>query len=335
MTTFDLLNAAWKAVESEANKLPGIYERRIPSQTWLALFAGMSLPSTSIRLALSVDSLISTEGLERETKGYKVHRQFNPKEKRTSVCLELNKATFKELFKVVAADVAHSVLDANSEAGAISAMHGRLDHWQKFMQTTGPEGLDKEDQIGLFGELTFLETMLQAGFPAVDVLGAWKGPSSANQDFQANGHAVEVKTTTRNSPNRVRISNELQLDESTFDSLALFHLWLGEQVGSGLSLARLVDRIRASLSESGANDFVDLLIQAGYHDVHKTIYDEFTYVERDRKYFNVDGEFPRVRGSELRSGVEEVAYSIDLAGLDSFRQSQTDVIRRLMVSTND
>ena len=334
MTTYDLLTGAWDTLTAEGNVRPGIYERRLPSQSGLAVFAGLSLPTALIRLSISVSSSVNTDGLESETKGYRVVRLFNQKDKTMLVSLELNKPTFKEIFKTVAADVAKNLLATTNELDAVTALQGRLNHWQNFMQACGPDGLTKEEQIGLFGELTFFQSALQTGIPAPVVLAAWKGPSGANQDFQANGHALEVKTTLRNSPTRVKITNELQLDESMFDSIALFHLWLGEQPGSLHTLPLLVDKIRQALAEPLANEFTDRLIQVGYHDVHKPIYSQTAYFERARSYYKIEGEFPRIRKGELRPGVGEVSYTIDLSGFGSLQATQDYIIKRIMVNPN-
>jgi hypothetical protein len=329
MTNSEVLLGAWEALEQEAAHLPGLYQRRIFAHSGFALFAGLVRPAMLIRLILGVPSTVGTEGLERETRGFRVLRQHESAERTTYVSLELSTPAFRELFEVMAEDVAGRILAARDEAGAVTAMRERLNRWERFMSTVGPQGLSREDQIGLFGELTFLRTLLEAGVAAEDAVGWWYGPARENQDFQNRNRVVEVKTTTGNSPTAVNISNELQLDESDCDQLFLFHLWLKDIKGSGKSLPMLVDEISEAITGSAAAAFGDTLLEAGYHPSHRALYEATGYAERERRYYSVGRDFPRIRRVDLRMGVTRVKYGIDLAGFERFRCDENLVIQAL------
>lgn len=326
MTTSSILKNAWKALEEEPEHLPGLYERRVFAHSGFALFAGLVRPGMKLRFTMAVPSSVDTDGLERETRGFRVQRQYNTAERATYVSLELGTASFHELFEVMAEDVAATVLVATDEAAAVATMRERLNRWERFMRAVGPEGMSHEDQIGLFGELTFLRTLLHTGVPAEAAVACWKGPSGDNQDFQIGDRAVEVKATTGNSATAVRISNELQLDDADCAQLYLLHLWLKEIGGGGTTLPQLADEIGSSLTGVAALAFSDRLVDAGYHAVHRPMYEETGYSERARRYYLVEGEFPRVRRADLRSGVSKVKYGIELAGFDSFVRDESSVI---------
>jgi hypothetical protein len=329
MTNSEVLLGAWDALEQEAVHLPGLYQRRVFAHSGFALFAGLVRPAMMIRLTLGVPSTIGMAGLERETRGFRVLRQHESAERTTYVSLELSTPAFRELFEVMAQDIAESILAAHDEVAAVSAMHERLNRWERFMSTVGPQGLSREDQIGLFGELTFLRTLLEAGVPAEDAVGWWHGPAGENQDFQNRNRVVEVKATTVNPPTVVNISNELQLDESDCDQLFLFHLWLKDIKGGGKSLPMLVDEISESVTGSAVATFADALLEAGYHPSHRALYEATGYAERERRYYGVDGDFPRIRRVDLRMGVTRVKYGIDLAGFERFRCDEKLVIQAL------
>jgi hypothetical protein len=329
MTNSDVLLSAWAALEQEAAHLPGLYQRRVFAHSGFALFAGLVRPDKTIRFTLGVPTSVGTGGLERETRGFRVVRQYESADRTTYVSLELTTPAFRELFEVMAEDVAATILAAGDEAAAVAAMRERLDRWERFMKELGPQGLPREDQIGLFGELIFLRTLLKAGITAHEAVGWWHGPDRENQDFQ-NGHRlVEVKTTTGNSPTAVIVSNELQLDDSDCGQLFLFHLWLRELKGGGTTLPLLVDEIRALLTGSAAETFDDCLLVAGYHTAHRPLYEATGYAERQRQYYRVEGDFPRIRRSDLRMGVTKVSYVIDLAGFEHFGRDETQVIQVL------
>ena len=51
--------------------------------------------------------------------------------------------------------------------------------WTGIRRACFPE----EAELGLFGELVFVDSMIAAGMPARDVLDAWIGPLDGLQDF--------------------------------------------------------------------------------------------------------------------------------------------------------
>jgi hypothetical protein len=326
MTTSSILRTAWTALESETDQLPGLYERRVFATTGFAVFAGLTRPGRQLRFSVGVPASISTDGLERETKGFRVLRQYLANDRSTRVTLDMVNTSFRELFEVMAEDVAARILAAAEESSAVAAMRERLNHWERFMSASGPGGLSREKQIGLYGELTFLKTLLRSGIPAAKAITWWHGPDSKNQDFQAGCRAVEVKSTTGNSATTVRVSNELQLDDADRQPLFLLHLWLKEMEGSGTSLPQLVDELTALFAGATTNDFSDRLVAAGYHEVHRPLYESTGYAERERRYYAVEGTFPRIRHADLRPGVNRVEYLIDLAGFESFTRDEPVVL---------
>jgi hypothetical protein len=212
----------------------------------------------------------------------------------------------------------------------VAAMRARLNHWERFMKTAGPDGLGREMQIGLYGELVFLKTLIGAGISPADAVAWWYGPVRENQDFQAGNRAVEVKTTAGNSPTSMRIANELQLDDADCDSLHLLHLWLKElDDGGGVSLPQLVDEVAGLLTGTAAQLYSDRLVEAGYHNVHRPLYEDTGYTERQRRYYVVRDTFPRIRRADLRSGVSRVEYGIDVAGFDGYVRDEPVVIASL------
>lgn len=326
MTISEDLRQAWDVLKRETSQLPGLYQRRVFAHTGFALFAGLVRPSMSIRLTLGVDSAVGTEDLERATRGFRVLRHYESVDRRTYVSLELDTPAYHDLFQVITEDVAASILAADDEAGAVSAMRDRLNRWERFMTAAGPEGLSREDQVGLFGELTFFRTLLVLDVKAEDAVGWW---TRDNQDFQNGNRVVEVKATTSNSPTILMISNELQLDDTDCEELFLFHLWLKEIRGGGVSLPTLVKTIAETLTGAAAATFEDHLLDAGYHAAHKGLYEATGYTERKRNYYRVENDFPRLGRSDLRPGVGKVKYSVDVAGFERFRRDESVVVQAL------
>jgi len=327
MTSSNTLRAAWKAMQSEPQQAPGLYERRVHAHSGFTVIAGLMRPGMQLRFSVHVSSSTGTDGMERETPGFGVERQYQSQARQTSVSVELRHASYRDIFEIVAEDVVAHVIVSSTESAAIEAMRDRLNHWEQFMKASGLQGLSREDRIGLFGELSFLKTMLGTGLAAPSaVVASWKGPGSANQDFRTGARAVEIKATTGNSPSVTKISNEHQLDDADCDRLYLMLAWLREQEGGGQTLPQLVDEIEGGLPGSVVQEFADRLALAGYHPVHRHLYEDACYTERERHYYLVEGVFPRIRHADLRNGVSRVEYRINLAGFSEYRRPEAEAI---------
>lgn len=329
MTISEVIRQAWVTLEGEWDRTPGLYERRVHAHSGYELFAGLSRPEKKLRLTLAIPSSVATDGLERETTGFHLVRRFEPAEKKTLVVLELDHHAFRDVFEVMAEDVAACIIKADAESAAVAAMRVRLDRWERFMRASGPEGLSREKQIGLFGELTFLATLLDVGIAPQDAVDWWHGPVPENQDFQNGSRTLEVKSTTANASTVVRIANELQLDDSDCEQLYLLHLWLKELEGAGTALPAMIEDLRNRLAGSAQPQFNDRLVEAGYHDIHRALYERTGYLERERSYYIVEAAFPRISQSDLRDGVSNVRYEINLAGFQQFRRPEAEVIAAL------
>ena len=131
---------------------------------------------------------------------------------------------------------------------AINSLIKRIVHWASFFDKYPNGVLCITDQVGLYGELYFIQLFLDKGFP--EIISKWKGPESSTKDFVFDKFAVEIKTTKRDDNNRIRISDENQLDNSGFDKLILCYLIISEDPFDGYTIPELVEHIRESLSHS-------------------------------------------------------------------------------------
>ena len=76
--------------------------------------------------------------------------------------------------------------------------------------------------------------------------------------------------------------------------------------------------------------FDELLAQSGYVDVHASRYAQTGYVLKAHRFFTVKDDFPRIREVELRTGVGEVRYTIQLGACTPFLvpdKAVTDLLR--------
>jgi hypothetical protein len=99
----------------------------------------------------------------------------------------------------------------------------------------------------------------------------------------------------------------------------------------GETLPGIIDSIRKliDLNNGSSSDFETRLFNAGYLDKHRGLYGKTGYQDRDIQIFRIDENFPRITEPDLKPGVGDVHYSIDLAVCWRFRISQEDFISEL------
>ncbi|MFI5303752.1 MAG: PD-(D/E)XK motif protein [Nitrospiria bacterium] len=334
MKTSEILSSAWKTLEEEDYSLAGYYERRIFAQSNHSLFAGIFRPSNHLLLCFDVSLSNAAGVIEENTKGFSLYKELSPITGKARLRLELTNVSYRDLFLVVSTDILNKILEINDQKRAVAVFRQRLEHWKKFMQVSKPDGLSKYEQIGLFGELIVLRALLKLPNLSEEVLGSWRGPKRANQDFIYKDRALEIKTTTINDSTRLSISNERQLDSKGLALLFLCHISIDERYQAGLSLPVLVDEIANSLHAHLVSLFNDSLLEAGYHDSQRNLYIDAGYIERGRKYYRVNNGFPRITPVDLRVGVSDVEYQIDLSGSASYLEAETQAFDLLFGITH-
>jgi len=233
----------------------------------------------------------------------------------------------REVFNPLASDIASAIADEVGSVAAIYAAVGRFEHWQRMLERLASGGLTNEERRGLFGELSILRDCLFPWLPSPDAVTAWTGPTGANQDFQLQGTAIEVKTSSGKEPQTLVITNERELDRCGIPILILAHLSVDERRGgSGESLNMVVDGIRVALSSSAArNDLDDRLVRIGYLQEQRELYEEPRYTTRKQHFWRVTGDFPRLTEADLRRGVGDCRYRISTAGLDEYLVSEEQI----------
>ena len=249
--------------------------------------------------------------------------------------VRLQDSSDKEVFSVLADDVAPRVTVAPTPEIAAATLLGRLRRWQKFL-TAGSSGLSPQAQKALFGELFLLRSLLQRSLDPLAVISAWVGPLHRHQDFQFSRVAVEVKTTAAQLPGVVRISSERQLDSAGVWRLFLYVLLLDERVANaagefeGESLREIVESVRVMLSGSlPAEMFDDRLLDAGYLQTDADLYAARRFTHRHSHLFVVSDDFPRLIEGQLPIGVGDVTYALNVDACTAHRVPFDDLVGAL------
>nr|WP_276556411.1 PD-(D/E)XK motif protein [Pseudomonas peradeniyensis] len=237
-----------------------------------------------------------------------------------------------DLFAAVVADIAErlSVTGDTSTDLAYQDLMGRVRGWQEFMRQ-GREGLSREAEQGLVGELVFLDNLMQAGLPSYSALESWKGPSDGLHDFIIGIGAIEVKSSIGNEGFLVRISSLAQLDDSHSSPLYLAALRLRSS-DQGLTLNELIAETRTKLTSDRAalNLFEKALFDAGYLDMHADNYIR-KFQSAEFKVLLVDSTLPRLTNFNTPPAITWAQYEIDLSSVTAPELELPEILEKLGV----
>ena len=340
MTASDAIQQIWGLVRSEGPRASGYYYRRIPIQSVFPVYAGIVYPEGACRFSLLANNS-ATRGIapHHETRGYYVDIEPSPAGHSQSsfINITVRGVAFAELFTILAADILQQWTNQDHLRPAVEAVHRRLQHWRRFFQRGG-SGLSREEYVGLYAELTFLETLLDVGLAPAPTVHAWQGPLGSNQDFLFGTTAVEVKGSTGIDTDTVQIANERQLDSVGLQNLYLFHLAFDLRENAGRSLCQLITALTSRLRTSSASALLtleDRLLAAGYTPQVTSPYDTHGFTERDRWNYEIREGFPRIIESVLPSGVSEVSYSLNLSGCSAFQVALDELTGNIGATLNN
>ena len=245
-----------------------------------------------------------------------------------AIDVTLNSHPFRSTFTVIAADVVIKATKANNEDERLKMFLDRLYTWSNVFKRGANTLLSEDEQLGLYGELTFLKDLCESTNLSVDeIVNSWKGAIKEDKDFQLKNRAVEIKSSSKQDK-VVEISNIRQLDESGLEALYLHHYEFARTVGGKNTLPDKVNEIREIVKESPAYDvFEDLLISVAYFDKDASEYTKSYTLIEDYTYL-VGANFPRIVASMV-PGITEVKYKVNLGNCGSFMIKTLDMFEAL------
>lgn len=306
----------WQSLETSPI-IEGYVRRRVKPESACGLFLAVAKPSNQHLLHIqlqgvaspAMSSLPSARGLDVTT------IPSSNEQDGFIIQLALKDGHFATIFDALTSDIIEVLAPIQSQSVAVTTLISRLRRWQKFLAQIGPEGLSRERQQGLYGELWFLRKHLVSLVGYYPALLAWAGPTGAHHDFLLQSTAVEVKTTGTKEPQQMIIQSERQLDDSSLAALFLFHLAMDIRTGAGESLITMINSLREVLKvDAAALDlYEDRLLEAGFLQAQAVQYESVGYHVRSTHLFRVKEAFPRIIETDLKPGVGTVRYSISVA----------------------
>lgn len=221
----------------------------------------------------------------------------------------------KDIFFTVMQDLINNV-NAVNEAKMISSVKETLEKWNVFFQFEKDYVLSENVQQGLYGELHILDKMVSEY--GEKIIECWTGCNAETHDFYFGDDALEVKSSSAKGPNKVRISNEYQLDdEKILGHLYLMYLKMKKSEIYGETLPTIVQRISDRLSDSKKIIFYNKLLKVGYVYQMPELY-EIHFIIHDETCYKIEDGFPRITKKNIAKGIGSVDYVVSLDACDKY-----------------
>ena len=327
------IDTIWEELEEDESFQTGLlykrYSAKVKPDVFVALKAPEKLRCISFRISSSSNMDTNQFNKFKDIK-LDVLNDDNDLNKQFLLILLLN-AQHKDIFSTLCRDLICGVSDIIDENVLIDKLVERLVRWQSLFEMLGHQGLSNDVQRGLYGELYFLRKYLSNSSDYIKCINTWEGPEKEIQDFQYSNWAVEVKTTHGKNHQKIHISSERQLDDSIIPDIFLYHLSLDVRTGFGESLNSIIEDIFNIFTgkSSATNIFKTKLMESGYFDIHKNLYDDPCYNIRQENIYSVIGDFPRITEKQIPTGVGDVKYSIILSEAETYRIDEADLFSKI------
>lgn len=305
------VKSIWEAVKSEA---AGSGFRRVDVEHILDFYAGVDSLGRFTLLLITKEN----PSIDLELQSVKIHTVLRD-DGRWSLLFILEKTDLFELFKLFCEDLISSSRQCVDKSKGLLFVLARLVSWRLLFERGNLELLTESQVRGLSGELLQLKSLIET-ISAPAAVQSWKGPDRADQDFQFENLAWEVKTVWP-SASEVTIASERQLDYTHRDlHLVVVQLGSGsESTTNGFTLNQLVDCIRKLLKSDFEtySAFENSLLRYGYST--RPEYDNQTLILYSTIRYKVIAGFPCIRPQDLPPGLSSVKYKLNLNNCTLFQ----------------
>ncbi|PKP42285.1 MAG: hypothetical protein CVT93_05145 [Bacteroidetes bacterium HGW-Bacteroidetes-10] len=235
----------------------------------------------------------------------------------------------ENIFELFISDICKDIIDLQTFSLLEKTIFRSLSEWKLFFERYPTEFLSISSQMGLYGELTFLEKILFPRYPFYESIQYWTGAKRTNHDFQFNNIAVEIKTTASKEHTKIHISSERQLDKTGLNKLflILYHINTHEN-DTETSLSSTVSRIRSLLSDDliALDAFNTQLIRCGYYDDFSKLY-TLGFSSSKCNIFEVCEDFPSITTQTIPNGIGDLKYTIMVSACVHFEISESDFVK--------
>ncbi len=223
----------------------------------------------------------------------------------------------KDIFSLFIQNIIEDVEQSITENEAVITTLNIISKWKKLFDKINFNGLNREQQKGLIGELLFFNYLLEHKKTSTSILNAWTGSDYKDKDFTFGGIGIEIKFTSSKNP-KIIISSERQLDSNSLNELFLLLFTAEEVKENGFSLNSLIQQIRKKITNPDElNLFNENLTLIGYLEDDRSQYNT-KYSLKNTLVFEISKEFPKIIKNQLPLSIYDVKYSIELSAIEKY-----------------
>lgn len=326
----NLITDIWNTLASAEEV--GLTKRRISVESPLYVYGTYRYPDNLYGIAFSYDSslIIPVDQFKSLKELVIMQMPDTSFEHRSLLLIQLHHTECLGVFATLCSDLTSAVTREFSEKSALRIVLNQLEKWRTLFDRGLAAGLSPAEQQGLYGELHLLSRMIRRdSSDMAETVGYWVGCDKAMRDFQGENWAIEVKTTATNGSDRLMINGERQLDDALLDRLFLYHFSVEVSRKNGQTLNREIEDLRKALATDtiALHRFNTGLIHAGYFDDHASMYQDRCYKIRREQTYRISGNFPRIVEKDLRNGVCNVSYTINISACEGYEVTDTDLFK--------
>jgi hypothetical protein len=309
------LNNKWKLISTP--KGGGLYARQVISSSCKPdLMIGVTSNGDRCVL-LKLKSRLKFEFKEEEKENLKTY--YNNLGTDNDLVLELKDTFFENLFTDLVMSLYQSIKDITEEDESTLFFINTVRYWSDFLKAKRGQYMSEEAIQGLYGELVYLEYLLDNSTEPVNhLLSSWRGPYDANHDFHFSDKNVEVKTKRKNS-NIINIASEHQLEAEVGKELELAVISVVSVKKNGDTLKQILDRIREKTLNAGGliSIISDALSEKKLDFINVDEYESYQFKAESIDVYDCDHiGFPKLMDSQLNEAIHGVTYKLALSEID-------------------
>lgn len=315
------LESKWKEIDSFED-VKGFKALRISNECIPDLFMAIDKDG---RRCLILFLPIENEEL-RDNEMENLSLIFIPQKDATVI--RLQNVNFTDLFNDLITSIYQKLNGISDLNVAASSFISIFSKWTHFFEPSDKLHLSEEEIRGVFGELSYLNNILQKSSPldGEKMILSWQGPYNTSNDFVFEKKNVEIKTKL-DSISTIRISSEFQLEKEFDKALELCVISLKYDLSHGLSISDILSMI-IKYCRLNFIDLVGLYRAIGKLSLTPTNiveYNNFRYSISEVMIFDAGkNTFPKICKSNLPDEISNVKFSLRVSTLDNFIIAQKD-----------